>query len=353
MATWLVVFCFGFLSAGSVAFLGGGGGTRPSLSLKAATQLEWRPEGEEYWEWDDGVTTHSIHYVRREPPTPKKGTVLLVHGFGASWFHWRFNVLPLVERGYAVYCVDLLGFGLSDKPVLDYSADTWSRQLEAFVGSVVKEPVVVAGNSLGGYVGLAAVADAPDKFQGLVLLNSAGAFRPLTPQEPQKEEEQPLNIFAKLFQKIAFRLSFEVVKRPQRIEQILKSVYPVDSSNVDEDLVESIAMPARGPRAADVYPLVITRPGGKGRPIDDLVQHLQDQPVLLVWGTEDPWIRPAAADKFEAVYRQARTDNDRQVLIDRVDVNAGHCVHDEVPHATNDAILNWLDKNNANINWGL
>ena len=41
--------------------------------------------------------------------------VILVHGFGASWGHWR-KVIPLMAQSCRVYAIDLLGFGGSDKP---------------------------------------------------------------------------------------------------------------------------------------------------------------------------------------------------------------------------------------------
>lgn len=36
-------------------------------------------------------------------------TILLVHGFGASAYHWRSNIPALVQAGYRVFAVDLLG----------------------------------------------------------------------------------------------------------------------------------------------------------------------------------------------------------------------------------------------------
>jgi len=37
--------------------------------------------------------------------------------------HWRKNIPVLAAGGYQVFALDLLGFGGSDKPALDY---TWS-----------------------------------------------------------------------------------------------------------------------------------------------------------------------------------------------------------------------------------
>ena len=53
----------------------------------------------------------------------------------------------------------------SDKPILDYSSDVWRDQVCAFVKDVIKDDVVVAGNSLGGYTALAAATHLPGMIQ--------------------------------------------------------------------------------------------------------------------------------------------------------------------------------------------
>lgn len=40
---------------------------------------------------------------------------MLVHGYGASSYHWRYNIPALADAGYKVFAVDLLGFGYSEK----------------------------------------------------------------------------------------------------------------------------------------------------------------------------------------------------------------------------------------------
>jgi len=46
--------------------------------------------------------------------------LVLIHGFGAAIGHWRKNIV-LAAGGYQVFALDLLGFGGSDKPPLDYT----------------------------------------------------------------------------------------------------------------------------------------------------------------------------------------------------------------------------------------
>ena len=45
--------------------------------------------------------------------------------------------------------VDLLGFGDSAKPHVNYDPHLWKRQVVDFVHEIVGEPVVLVGNSIG------------------------------------------------------------------------------------------------------------------------------------------------------------------------------------------------------------
>lgn len=53
-----------------------------------------------------------------------------------------------------VYAIDLLGFGRSDKPLLDYSTELWRDQLLDFMAEFVDAPAVLVGNSIGSLVSL-------------------------------------------------------------------------------------------------------------------------------------------------------------------------------------------------------
>lgn len=66
--------------------------------------------------------------------------VLLIHGFGASAYHWRYTI-PELAKTHRVYAIDLLGFGWSDKPLVEYSKyEVWPEQLAAFVKEVGNAP---------------------------------------------------------------------------------------------------------------------------------------------------------------------------------------------------------------------
>ncbi|NMG09301.1 alpha/beta fold hydrolase [Brasilonema sp. UFV-L1] len=78
--------------------------------------------------------------------------VILVHGFGASWWHWRKNI-PVLAQHCRVYALDLIGFGASAKPKpnerIVYTIETWGQQVADFCREVVGEPAFLIANSIG------------------------------------------------------------------------------------------------------------------------------------------------------------------------------------------------------------
>lgn len=134
------------------------------------------PNGQ-VWQWRQ----QSIYYVQVGEPHPERPPLLLVHGFGASTDHWRHNLAGL-QADFQVWAIDLLGFGRSAKPAWDYSSQLWREQLEDFIQEVIGRPVVLGGNSLGGYLSLCVAAHQPQWVTGLILLNSAGPFTETEPR---------------------------------------------------------------------------------------------------------------------------------------------------------------------------
>lgn len=295
-------------------------------------RLPFKPEGYNYWTWRG----HKIHYVKEGEGPP----IVLVHGFGASAFHWRYNIPELAKR-YTVYAVDLLGFGWSEKALVEYDAMIWKDQVIDFLKDVVKEPAIVAGNSLGGFTALATAAALPEQVIGVVLLNSAGQFGDTITETKQSEETAFQKFILKplkeAFQRVFLGFLFWQAKQPSRIQSVLKSVY-INPSNVDDYLVESITAPASDPNAGEVYYRLMSRFMSNQRKytLDSLLSQLSC-PLLLLWGDLDPWVGPTKAIRIKEFYPNTTL----------VNLQAGHCPHDEVPELVNEALLKWLS--NLNI----
>jgi len=257
--------------------------------------------------------------------------ILLVHGFGASTDHWRFNIPALAER-HEVHALDLLGFGRSAKPEgPSYGGALWRDQLVAYVAERIGRPTVLVGNSLGGYAALAAGAALGEQAAGVALLNAAGPF------SDEQAQPQGWGAIARrsiggalLKSPVLQRLLFENLRRPASVRRTLRQVY-IDKTNVDDALVESILRPSRDPGAFGVFKTVFDIP--RGQPLDELFAQLQ-APLLLLWGIRDPWIN--AAGRRGAFQRHAPASTTEVVL------EAGHCPHDEVPEQVNRAMLEWL-----------
>jgi pimeloyl-ACP methyl ester carboxylesterase len=291
-------------------------------------RLPWIETGYETWKWRD----YDINYI--EMGDKSKPAIVLIHGFGASSYHWRNNI-PELARDYHVFAFCKLGFGLSSKPVRDYSAEVWRDQTVDFLKEVVQKPATLVGNSLGGFSALYAAAtdEAKSMVNGVILMNGAGRFRDSMAEEEPKKPNAFVESIQNAIQRLIIGVSFVVTKQPARIEQVLRQVYPIDDSKVDPELVESIRFPSLDPNAQEVFYRVISKNGnGPSVYVDDLLENLEC-PLLLCWGEHDPWIRPQTADKVQAIYPKSQ----------RVNIDAGHCPQDEAPEAVNEAIRNFME----------
>jgi pimeloyl-ACP methyl ester carboxylesterase len=320
------------------------------LDASGVERLALQPGGWNTWRWRG----HAVNWLAAGEAGP---AVLLIHGFGASAYHYRYTV-PALAKHCRVYAVDCLGFGWSDKPLLEYDGYTiWEEQLGAFLAEVVGadrpgSKAVLVGNSLGGYNALATAAAHPSLVRGVVLLNAAGRFDPAGADgggaaaaaaapaadaaaaaaaaagaPPSLLEGLRASVGAAL-KRAVIGASFVFTKQPARIRQVLGQVY-VDKTNIDDDLVASIALPARHPDAAEVFYRVIT---ASGTPMNRLLARLPATPLLLLWGSRDPWCVPARATQIQGCYPAA----------ERVDIESGHCPHDDTPHLVNGNLLDWV-----------
>jgi len=279
-----------------------------------------------YWQWQ----SHSIYYVMAGEEHSDRPPLLLIHGFGASTDHWRKNIAEL-SQDFQVWAIDLLGFGRSAKPEITYGADLWRDQITDFIQEVIKQPVVIAGNSLGGYTALSVAAQRPETAKGVILLNSAGSFTELNPPPPPNPVAKTINQSMRsiLLQPWASFLLFQYVRQKSVIRQTLEKVY-LDRSAITDQLIEDIYRPSCDVGAAQVFGAVFKNP--QGEKLDTLLAQLQ-HPLLLLWGEADPWMRSRErGEKFRQFYPN----------LTEYYLQAGHCPHDEIPTQVNGLIRDWL-----------
>lgn len=74
-------------------------------------------------------------------------------------------------------CFDYAGWGLSSGPCRDYQIDQWAENTVAVFDHAVKDPAIVIGNSMGGYIMLLLALARPEKVAGLLgLAPGLGAY---------------------------------------------------------------------------------------------------------------------------------------------------------------------------------
>ena len=284
---------------------------------------------------------YPIHSISAKPENKNSDlAILLIHGFGASTDHWRFNI-PVLSLKFEVHAIDLLGFGKSPKPRdVEYSGSLWKDQVIAYVKEVIQKPTIVVGNSLGGYAALAAASELQDFSAGVILLNAAGFFseeKLVKKNMLQTSLETVAGIFLKNI--VLQRLIFENMRKPNNIKKTLNQVY-INKKNVDEYLVNSIRNPSLDQGAFNVFRSVFNPSGPQGEPLDKLFDKLKS-PLLLLWGSKDPWMN---TPKKRNMYKKFTPKNTKEIILE-----AGHCPHDEIPDLVNDYIIDWVDSLKINL----
>jgi pimeloyl-ACP methyl ester carboxylesterase len=118
------------------------------------------------------------HIFYKEAPGPDEAPPLvLLHApdIGASSYEMRHLMEPLAQR-FRVYAPDLPGFGLSDRPQMDYSAETYIALLQDFLRDVVGRPAVLVASGLSNNYAVAVAQRSPEQCKRLVLISPSTLF---------------------------------------------------------------------------------------------------------------------------------------------------------------------------------
>ncbi len=127
------------------------------------------------------IVTASGYRIRVVEAGPAYGhAVVLVHGWGCYSYAFRHAMPVLANAGYRAVAVDLLGHGLSDKPVdrAAYALDSLAGDVLAVADSCGPGRVSLIGHSMGATVVARAVAtSALGSVRALVLIAPVGLGR--------------------------------------------------------------------------------------------------------------------------------------------------------------------------------
>ena len=216
--------------------------------------------------------------------------IILLHGFGASAYSWRF-LGPALAGHHRVFTLDLKGYGLSDKPEDGkYAIRDQADLVAEFIRTRDLHDLVVIGHSMGGGVTLMTyfkvVEDKPERIKRLVLIDSAGY--------PQK---MPWFIrFARIpgLNSVGTRL---LSPRFAAMMVLRKCYYNQDK--ITDEQIDTYAYYSSLPGAREA--VVATAQQIVPEDIEAVTARYQTikVPVLIVWGEEDKVVPVDVGRKFK------------------------------------------------------
>ena len=240
-------------------------------------------------------------------------TVILLHGLGGSSVAWSFNIGPLAEK-FHVVVPDQIGFGKSDKPLVNYRIRTYVDFLDQFCKQLKIERATLVGNSMGGWIAAMFTASFPDRVEKLVLVDAAGYtppkdfdMRTLFGLNPTTREGMKI-LVSKVFYNKAFQ----------------------SDAAIDQAITVRLA-------AGDGYTIkTITESIIRGEDfLDDVVKTIK-RPTLIVWGRQDGLVALADGERFNKDIAGSK-----MVVIEQ----CGHVPNAEKPGEFNAALLKFLTEN--------
>ena len=96
------------------------------------------------------VNGYMIRYL--EAGSPHRKILILLHGLGASAERWSY-VIPTLSKNFHLIIPDIIGFGYSDKPALEYTMDFFVDFFKSFLDNLGISKASIIGSSLAKIIG--------------------------------------------------------------------------------------------------------------------------------------------------------------------------------------------------------
>jgi pimeloyl-ACP methyl ester carboxylesterase len=286
--------------------------------------------------WIEFNADKSQGTTQNEPP------IVFVHGLGGSHLNWC-PLGPRLAAGRRAVALDLHGFGLTPGLRANSTVQANARLLDRWIQTVVGEPVILVGNSMGGLISILETTANPSQILGVVLLDPA---LPLPPQKPDWQVSGQFLLYATpgLGEFAVAKLMASV--DPETAVQQLVQLCFADPSRADPEMIRAEvalatkrhpATPAQATARARIFLAAarsLLRVLSRRRRYAKIMAGI-DVPVLLIGGEDDRLVPVAAM-------RQAAARNPRweSVILPGV----GHTPMLEVPDDTGAVIRDWLDR---------
>jgi pimeloyl-ACP methyl ester carboxylesterase len=219
------------------------------------------------------VFGQSIHYF----DMGSGPVVVLLHGLGSRKEDWLSVLEPMAQK-YRLLVPDQIGFGKSDKPLLDYSIQTYVDFLNEFLRQLKVEKASLVGESLGGWIAALYVSEISGgahliPVEKLVLVDAAGLK-----QEAPIPNLNPSSL--------------------QGMRTMMEAVF-YDTSWMNDDALRKIFTDKLAAKDGyTVRSLLASAALGSER-LDDRLGSIK-VPTLVVWGKQDKLLPIASGEKYAA-----------------------------------------------------
>jgi len=249
----------------------------------------------------------------------KGKTLLLLHGWGASSFSWRNNLLPLSEH-FHVIALDLKGFGLTEKPKGKYDLNEFTEHVKTFIDELGLEKICLVGNSMGGGIAINLTYNFEELIDRIILID-ATAIR--------DENSLPLLFRIVGIKPIGELLSLFMINRKTVINALNQVYY--DKSKINNAVIEGYYRPLKLQGSRRVL-LSSSRNLSKFKVLENYLEKINKK-CLIIWGEKDPWLPVKYAYEINKKIRDSKL-----IIIPE----AGHVPHEEKPEIVNEAIVNFM-----------
>lgn len=303
--------------------------------LDTPQRLESSLPGEShFYKWKRGHVFYKVLGAADAPP------LLLLHTpeLAASAYEMRGIMEPLAQR-YRVYAPDLLGFGLSDRPGIEYTAETYVALCRDFLKEVVTQPATIVASRLSCNYAVAVAATSPELCERLVLISPValagepGTGQPLSGSSlPVRNAGFPIaKAWSELLQTMPVQWLLYPILSMRFVLRYMLARQHTRISDADLDYFYATTH-----QFGAQYASMALLAGKLARDVSQQIETLQ-QPALVIWGAE------ALNNARHIGNQQDVRPHTRLVLLP----DAGLAVHEERPERVVTIIRQWIDEEKA------
>jgi pimeloyl-ACP methyl ester carboxylesterase len=270
------------------------------------------------------VNGHRLHYLTAGEDGP---VLVLLHGgiIDAAHLSWG-AAIDALAADFRVIALDLLGYGESEIPDVEYSTALHVDVVEGFLDAIDVGRANVVGVSLGGGVALGLALQAPQRVERLVIVDSYGLGSDL----PNGDVSYALARLPALNE-----LSVSLLRRSRRLARASLGSILYDPESISEALVDDFYDHLQRPGVGTAFRRwrhhEVTRAGYRTVYVDRLdgIEH----PVLVLHGAED--------ELFPVAWARRAADRLANAEL-RVFAECGHWLPREKPAECNEAVATFL-----------